>query len=678
MFFVAGLRAATMTVTNTADAGAGSLRDAITTANGNVDASNTINFSVSGTLLLASLLPTITKQLTIDGTGQNFVIDGNASVETGLNFGAAATNSIARDITIQNIVPGAPVGQDAIGIIADGANLLVDIVTITTVTGANGIAFGGSISPGGDGIGIDANASTIIQNSTISDINGGDVPMAVNAVAQVGGNAIGVNIATNTVTVQTNMISNINGGDGGDAPTPPPNSFDGGNGGFARGVSIGAFSDNVINNNTISNTNGGDGGAGNAGNPGANGGDAGAGIGVFLLSGATDNTVMSNNISTNNGGSGGMGGANAGAAPAGDGGLGGLGASIQVSGNSNTIDQNINLGLNTGGSGGTGGTGGAQPAGDGGNGGSGISIDILGSDNLIRQNTVLANNAFGAGGAAGGGPGGSPGTPGLTIGVAINTGTQNPITQNDITGDSVQPGILLQNNGNDNQVEPTMVMISVCDGTLIGIAGELNNNDVGLGNRDYIIEFFNNAASSDPEQGRTFIGQIAVTTGADGNVSFFQEITATAPVAIGDFVTATATLNSGSPIDNTSEFSVPVQVEDGQDVDDISASTTINTPVAITLSGMSDTPQTFEINSLPSNGSLSTIIPLTGPPTVTGEITYTPNEGFVGMDSFTYSFINEECTGTVAIVVLSGDSNMDLGPVIENKYGEFCSLVPVG
>ena len=223
-----------------------------------------------------------------------------------------------------------------------------------------------------------------------------------------------------------------------------------------------------------------------------------------------------------------------------------------------------------------------------------------------------------------------------------------------------------------------MVMISVCDGTLIGIAGELNNNDVGLGNRDYILEFFNNAASSDPEQGRTFIGQIAVTTGADGNVSFFQEFIAIAPLAIGDFVTATARLDSGSPIDNTSEFSVPVQVEDGQDVNDVSVTTNQGTPVTITLSGASNTPQTFEINSPPSNGSLSAIIPLTGPPTVTGEITYTPNEGFTGVDSFTYSFINGECTGTVSIVVLSGDPNKDLTPLIKSKYGPFCKLLPNG
>ena len=66
--------AATYTVTNTNDSGAGSLRQAITDANGDVDA-DTIEFDIPGaglhTITLASDLPEITQELTIDGTTQS-------------------------------------------------------------------------------------------------------------------------------------------------------------------------------------------------------------------------------------------------------------------------------------------------------------------------------------------------------------------------------------------------------------------------------------------------------------------------------------------------------------------------------------------------------------------------------------------------------------------------------
>lgn len=64
---------ATFTVTNINDAGAGSLRDAITQANGAAGADN-INFNITGSppfiITLASLLPNITTAVNIDATTQ--------------------------------------------------------------------------------------------------------------------------------------------------------------------------------------------------------------------------------------------------------------------------------------------------------------------------------------------------------------------------------------------------------------------------------------------------------------------------------------------------------------------------------------------------------------------------------------------------------------------------------
>jgi len=67
--------AATILVTNTNDSGAGSLRSAIFGAS----SGDVIMFSVSGTILLSSTLPTIATNLTIDG-GSNITINGNNNV----------------------------------------------------------------------------------------------------------------------------------------------------------------------------------------------------------------------------------------------------------------------------------------------------------------------------------------------------------------------------------------------------------------------------------------------------------------------------------------------------------------------------------------------------------------------------------------------------------------------
>ncbi len=684
MFFVAGLRAATITVSSTGDAGAGTLRDAITTANGNVDLSNIINFSISGTLNLLSSLPTITKQLTIDGTGQNFIIDGNDTTTIGLDITAAAPNSIIQNITIQDIGIAPSVGQDSTGIIVSGISSQINSVTIIDVAGVNNLQPAGA---GGDAFGITINANNVIvQNGTISNITGGLGDSSGGGVAIPGGNGgLARGIALDAITgasITGNTISDVNGGNGGTGGAIVGTGFDGGNGGEANGVFIASGgTNNTIQNNNISDNDGGNGGFANAtitSTAAGNGGNA--GLGVSIRVDGNNNIVSQNmNLTGNSGGVAGKGGLSNN--NPGNGGNAGLGASIQINGDSNMISSNMGIGGNSGGTGGDGGDTliAATTTGDGGNGGDGIGIALFGSDNTTNLNNVLATNTGGSGGVPGvGGVPGIPGVVGEPFGVLVDTGNENKITQNDITGNALHFGIALQNNGNDNQVEPTMVMLSICNGTFFSVEGELNNNNASLGNRNYIIEFFNNAASADPEQGRTFVGQIEVTTGADGNVSFFEDLMPIAPINVGDFITSTATINSGLPIDNTSEFSVPVAVEDGQDVDDMSVSTEQNTPVAILLSGMSGTPQTFEIKQPPTNGTLSAITPLTGPPNVTAEITYTPNDGFTGIDSFVYSFTDDECNGIVTIVVLTGDPNKDLTPLIKSKYMQFCNLVPIG
>ena len=74
MLAAARLSAATYTVTNTGDSGAGSLRQALTDANGTPGVADTIAFNISGagvhTILTATPLPPIIDALTIDGYTQ--------------------------------------------------------------------------------------------------------------------------------------------------------------------------------------------------------------------------------------------------------------------------------------------------------------------------------------------------------------------------------------------------------------------------------------------------------------------------------------------------------------------------------------------------------------------------------------------------------------------------------
>ena len=106
--------AKTFTVVNVNDTGTGSLRDAVSQANGLIG-KDTIKFSITGsglkTLLLQSDLPVMVDSIFINGFSQsgigvnNIVIDGNNLVQNGLAFDQGSVvpcNSKIEGITIQN------------------------------------------------------------------------------------------------------------------------------------------------------------------------------------------------------------------------------------------------------------------------------------------------------------------------------------------------------------------------------------------------------------------------------------------------------------------------------------------------------------------------------------------------------------------------------------------------
>src|SRR3990172_4837013 len=186
--------AATFTVTNTNDAGAGSLRQAITDANAAVGA-DTIAFDVSGTITLASDLPEITDPLTIDAAG--IVIDGDGVASRGLGASDNFVQFTVLGLTIQNIA-----GR-GIAIAGCDADVTIDGVTIADVTnrGVN-IDVTPEVTKSDDTL-AEANSISIL-NSSISAVSDGiDIDFCVNFGECTLSGSIWVDISANSLIEAT-------------------------------------------------------------------------------------------------------------------------------------------------------------------------------------------------------------------------------------------------------------------------------------------------------------------------------------------------------------------------------------------------------------------------------------------------------------------------------------------
>lgn len=149
-------------------------------------------------------------------------------------------------------------------------------------------------------------------------------------------------------------------------------------------------------------------------------------------------------------------------------------------------------------------------------------------------------------------------------GVFVESGTNNTILGNtihsndglgiDLGTDGVTPNDSGDGDTGANNLQnfPTLTAV-----TSNSISGDLNS----ALNATFRIEFFANTAgdASGSGEGETFLGATDVTTDGSGNLSF----TETLPVGAGQFVTATATDESG----NTSEFSAWFQAPTNQPPD---------------------------------------------------------------------------------------------------------------
>ncbi len=186
----------TYTVTNANDSGTGSLRQAILDANANSGA-DIINFNITGTgihtINLASSLPTITGQVTINATTESdfsntplIVLNGGGLQTDGFVLGVGSDGSTIRGFIIQNFALNVSTSTGGNGIsILSSNNTIVGNYIGTTSTG-------NSAAANHNGINVYNSANNIIGGTTALDRN----------IISGNGN-IGINIAgtgsTNTI-----------------------------------------------------------------------------------------------------------------------------------------------------------------------------------------------------------------------------------------------------------------------------------------------------------------------------------------------------------------------------------------------------------------------------------------------------------------------------------------------
>ena len=305
-------------VTSLNDAGSGSLRAAITAADGEpAGAASSIAFSVSGTIVLASALPQITVNVKIDGTtapgyGGVPVVAINANRNAGMVFATGASNAQLLAIAVDN---------------ASGNGVALNTSSITLKSNYIGVnPAGAPAGNSGDGVYVTGSNNTIAQN-VISANTGNGVTLHGAATNTIAANRIGTNAAGSAAlgngqsgiwitsastgneiggTVYTNTAGQSNdptGNKGTTTPTfvvPALGNVISGNG--ADGVLIDALSvNNTLNGNFIGTTATGVAALGNAGDGVAING---AGLNALIGCGVTNNPFVYYNVVSGNAGNG--------------------------------------------------------------------------------------------------------------------------------------------------------------------------------------------------------------------------------------------------------------------------------------------------------------------------------------------------------------------------------------
>lgn len=508
--------AATFTVVNTADSGAGSLRQAILDANASAGA-DTIAFAIPGmgvkTIALLSALPIIIDTVTIDGTTQSpgsptplIELNGAGAGEAVTGLHVLASNCVIRGLVI-NRFKGNGIELGSNGNVVEASFIGTD---------ATGTSAMGNRETG------------VVVNSTSNNRIGGSSPGARNVIS--GNFAHGVLILGNASgnLVQGNFIG-VNA------------SGSGALGNVGDGVSLNSAAYTVINNK-VGGTAVGEGNviSGNVG------------VGVRLIGAGEGNLVQGNFIGTNSAGTGDLGNSAGGVdifdslnnTIGGAGAFAGSGAGNVISGNDSSgvrINSDTSVGNRVQGN-----FIGTQPDGRNPlpNASHGVVIvnsasgTIVGGTAQGEGNTIAFNNG---------------------AGVFVGSGARNAIQSNSIffnagLGIDLSPSGPTPNDPGDGDTGANLLQ----NFPMLSSAGSTTNNDSNIQgtlnsapSSTFTVQFFSSPGcdAGGSGEGQFFIGSTVVTTDASGNASF----NVTFPVVgeLGRAITATAFDSQG----NTSEFS---------------------------------------------------------------------------------------------------------------------------
>ena len=290
----AAVSADTYTVTNTNDSGAGSLRQAITDANGN-SGTDTIEFDIAGggphTISPASALPTITDPVVIDGYTQT---------------GASAnTQSVGSDAVLKIVLDGSGAGGGATGLhITAGSSTVKGLVINGFLNHGIHLQTNGGNTIEGNFIGTDdagtadvgnGNVGVYIQDAPDNTIGGTDAGArnvisgnADDGIEIADANATGNVVQGNYIGTDANGTAGLgNDGDGVVVFNAADNTIGGTTAGARNVVSGNAYGVNITSNSTGTLL------QGNYIGVDANGTAAlgNTGEGVYIDDGASDNTI---------------------------------------------------------------------------------------------------------------------------------------------------------------------------------------------------------------------------------------------------------------------------------------------------------------------------------------------------------------------------------------------------
>ena len=282
---------------------------------------------------------------------------------------------------------------------------------------------------------------------------------------------------------------------------------------------------------------------------------------------------------------------------------------------------------------------GTQPLGN-----SGDGITAGGSGDTIGGATARVGNII----AFNGGSGVGVVDDAIGVGILSNSIFGNTGLGIDLGDDGVTPNTPGGPHGGPNHLQnfPVLLTAITYDGRTY-VKGTFN----GAPDEAFTLQFFANA-EADPSgygQGRTYLGHALVTTGGAGNATF--QVSFPTVVSAGQFVSATAT----DTADDTSEFAsdIPVVASenplyaagDQYQVDSDSS-------LVVTAGGV-------QANDIATGGGSFSSVEVTGPAhgsltlRANGTFTYTPDQNFVGTDSFTYRDVHKSVRSDVATVTIA-------------------------